>query len=238
MKRLISNAVWPRDSGFRKRFFVGDLTPGQRPQLHDFRPKMVFVAESPHVSEVTPEALSERRPLCGKAGQAFWKMIAELVLKSADTAVDTSLECQLALCRAGGFAVMNAVQFPLDPKVMVQFPRANPVENLGFSKVPPASYKKLRAGRDVEHAVEWLRERLVHPAIGGVPVVSLGGDAEWFVAAALGEAVGEGRHLMKIPHPSAWWRQGGKLREKARGQLADLLREPAGAAHGAAHDRR
>ncbi|MBI3542971.1 MAG: hypothetical protein HY075_06840 [Deltaproteobacteria bacterium] len=198
-----------------------DLTPAQRSQLVDFSPEIAFVAESPHVSEVAPDLIELRRPLCGKAGQAFWKMVGELV--EGEASQDTSLERMLRLARAGRFAVLNSVQFPLDPKVCAEFPEADPVAHLGFSKIPPASYKKLRAGRDVPRAVELLRERLVHPRLAGAAIVSLGNDAEWFVSAALGQAAGEGRHVAKIPHPSAWWRQGGKLRERAREQLTELL---------------
>ena len=149
-------------------------------------------------------------------------MVGELV--AGETSQATDLERLLRLSRQGGFAVMNAVQFPLDPKITTYYgPGADPVDHLGFSKVPPASYKKLRHAGDVEMAIELLRQRLFSQAVRSLPVVALGNDAQWFVKEALGHEGAE-RLLMTVPHPSAWWRQGGKLREKARNQLTELLR--------------
>lgn len=213
---------WPRDKAYRQRYFVPDLTPQQRLQLREFQPEFIFVAESPHEAETTPEGLYERRPLCGRSGQVFWSMVSELLTGQASKAVD--LDWQLTLARAGGFAVMNAVQFPLDPKITAHHgAKADPVSHLGFSKVAPASYKKLSHGPDVEHAVELLRERLYHPALSSLPVVALGLDAQWFVTEALGAECGW-RLAATVPHPSAWWRQGGKLRSRARAQLTELLK--------------
>lgn len=212
---------WPRGEEFRNRYFVPDLSPEQRPQLHDLRAEVVFVAESPHEAETASERLSERRPLCGRAGQAFWKMIGELTMGVSSS--DTDLERLLSLARRGRFAVMNAVQFPLDPKITLYYgDAADPVAHLGFSKAALASFKKLKSTAEVEAAVSLLGERLVHESVRHLPVISLGNDAQWFVNQALGEAAAT-RHLMTVPHPSAWWRQGGKLRERARAQLKELL---------------
>src|SRR5690349_20606081 len=62
-----------------KRFFVPDLAPYNRTSLSDLIPRVVFVGESPHVNEVEPEALNERRPLCGAAGRQWWKLLGELL---------------------------------------------------------------------------------------------------------------------------------------------------------------
>ncbi|MBI3557203.1 MAG: hypothetical protein HY074_13145 [Deltaproteobacteria bacterium] len=223
-KPIKTRMEWPGNRAYRNRYLVPDLTPEQRSQLVSLKPRLLFVAESPHVNEIEPDDIAQRRPLCGKAGQAFWHMIGRLLADEDST--DTSLERELRLCQLGNFAVLNAVQFPLDPKVMqVTGLACDPVTNLGFSKVAPTMYKKLRTTKPVETAVELLRERLVHPSLCNAPVVSLGLDAQWFVDRAVG-LIGESRHLMTVPHPSAWWRQGGKFREKARAQLTELLMAP------------
>lgn len=213
---------WPKGTIYKKRFLVEDLSPEQRPLLASLVPKLVFVAESPHVSEVEPLRLKERRPLCGSAGREWWSMVGRFV--SDEDSKATDLERLLLLCRRGRFAVMNAVQYPIDVKIVAHCgPQSDPIAALGFTKVAPASYKKLKAGDDVQAAIHALRERLVHPTVRRCPVVSLGLDAQWFVERALDAKSGGGRHLMTIPHPSAWWRQGGKLRERARSQLEGLL---------------
>lgn len=220
-------ASWPLAAAYRRRYFVPDLSPEQRPQLLDLSPKFVFVAESPHISEVEPTALMDRRPLCGRAGQVFWRMIGSLVgaptTSQALPQNDTSLPRLLDLCRQGRFAVMNAVQFPIDAKIASRYADADPVRRLGFCKTAPSSFKKLKACSGVRHAIEFLRCRLLHPSVVHLPVVSLGNDAQWFVTQALTPDEQAARHVATVPHPSAWWRQGGKLREKARVQLTELL---------------
>ncbi|MEW6057859.1 MAG: hypothetical protein AB1540_14725 [Bdellovibrionota bacterium] len=211
---------WPKDQYYRERFFVPDLTPEQRSQLKKLKPKLVFVAESPHESEVAPEMRAERRPLCGKAGREWWQKIGQILKDEDDKS--TELGRLLELCLAGDFAVMNAVQYPLDPKItLYQGEEAAPVRGLGFSKVSPYSYKKLKDTEAVRRAVQNLRERLNHSSLVHALVVSLGNDAQWFVNQALQGSLE--RHLETIPHPSAWWRQGGKLRTRAELQLTSLL---------------
>lgn len=223
-ERRSGSQSWPKNAKYRDRYLVPDLSAEARPELKGLKPRLIFVAESPHEAETAPADQGVRRPLCGRAGQSFWKMIGEQL--GGQSSSDTSLERLLELVRKGQFAVLNAVQYPLDPKITLYYGEAvDPVLQLGFSKVPPASYKKLKSTREVECAVEELKRRLVHPSLRSAPIISLGNDAQWFVAQAV-SPVGTGRHLMTIPHPSAWWRQGGKLREKAREKL-ELLLNPA-----------
>ena len=217
-------AKWPKIKVFKSRYFVPDLSPEGRPELANLKPQIVFVAESPFESEVAPEACLVRRPLCGKAGQDWWRMVGQIVANETSTV--TTLERLLNLCRTARIAVMNSVQYPLDPKIVSYYgPEADPLAALGFTKVPPASYKKLRTSDDVQSAICNLRERLVHPSVIHLPVVSLGNDSQWFVSQALEAPRGIGRHIDTVPHPSAWWRAGGKFRDKARGQLETLLRQ-------------
>lgn len=212
---------WPYYPAHSNRFFVPDLSPEQRSELKSLKPKLVFVAESPHEREVAPEQVLDRRPLCGKAGQEWWKMVGALV--AGDSSQDTSLERLLSLCKRAQIAVLNAVQYPLDPKIVTHYgPEADPASHLGFSKVAPSSFKKLRGTAEVRSAIEALQSRLCHPSLVNVPVISLGNDAKWFVEQALGL---QSRHLQTIPHPSAWWRRGGFFREKAQGQLSALLKQ-------------
>jgi hypothetical protein len=227
-------AQWPKSKAYKQRYFVPDLSPEQRVELKSAHFKVIFVAESPFLSEVAPEKDKERRPLCGKAGQDWWSMIGQLVEhgrasgEASQPSKDTSLPRLLELCERAGIAVLNSVQYPLDPKIIEYYDQgADPVASLGFSKIGLTHYKKLKTSDEVEAAIHELRRRLVHSSIVGLPVVSLGNDAQWFVSRALEAKPGEGRHLETVPHPSAWWRAGGKFREKARGQLKALLSQGA-----------
>src|SRR4051794_8604940 len=116
------------------RYFVPDLTPQARAKLRALRPRAIFVAESPHVSEIAPESLAERRPLCGKAGLKWWSLLSELL--EGQASADVSLERLEEICRKHRIAILNAVQYPLDPKVTAAFPGANPEQTIGFSKAP------------------------------------------------------------------------------------------------------
>jgi hypothetical protein len=213
---------WPARRNYHSRYFVPDLSPMARPELKGVKPKIIFVAESPFESEVAPEKESERRPLCGKAGQEWWRMIGAII--NGEVSNETSLKRLLELCRKAEIAVLNSVQYPLDPKIVSYYDElADPLEGLGFTKFSPVSYKKLKTSDNVQTAIHLLRERLADPLLASAPVVSLGLDAQWFVSQALESKVGEGRHLETVPHPSAWWRAGGKFRVKAKEQLTRML---------------
>lgn len=207
--------------GRMERFFVPDLTPMDRTELRDIRPGVVFIAESPHISEVEPGRMRERRPLCGVAGRRWWSLLSELLEARADP--DVSLERLLGLCGRFSLAVMNSVQFPLDPKITALYPGADPVRNLGFSKSAGEwSYKRLRNGRAVRAAIANLRVRLRDPRLEGAEIWCLGNDSEWFVTQAL-SAPGDPAIAGKVPHPSAWWRRSGLFGRIAREKLGALL---------------
>lgn len=203
------------------RYFVPDLSPIDRPQLDWSRKRIVFVAESPHVSEIAPERRTARRPLCGKAGRAWWKTVSEVVEGKPNDSVD--LERLEALCRDFGLVVMNAVQVPIDSKVTQEFKEADPLQLVGFDKGPgPHTYKKLKAQPAVKAAIRDLARRLNASELEGLPIVCLGNDAEWFVTQALGDLFSS-RVVAKLPHPSAWWRRGGHFGRVAEEKLRLLL---------------
>lgn len=205
------------------RYFVPDLSPMDREELRSIQPKVVFVAESPHTSEIAPEARSERRPLCGAAGRKWWALLGELCGEEPNE--DVSLARLIRLCRKSGVIVLNAVQYPLDQGISKQVPGADPIENLGFSKNAGASsYKKLKQTEKVQRAVQALRERLEDPSLRGAEIHCLGNDAEWFVKQALPPDEYEERVKERLPHPSAWWRRGGYFGRLARESLGEILR--------------
>lgn len=205
------------------RYFVPDLSPEFHLALRRVKPKYVFVAESPHIHEVSPELLEQRRPLCGAAGKKWWGSLGELL--EGDQHTDLSLESLLRFCAKHHVVILNAVQFPLDPKVSQEFPEADPVKNLGFNKVSgPHSFKRLKEVNVVVHRVQNLSQRLEHPSIRHLPIHSLGNDSEWFVKRALVELGQEERFGSKIPHPSAWWRKGGYFGKVAQSQLKTIFK--------------
>lgn len=204
------------------RYFVPDLSPMDRKELENLRPQWVFIAESPHVSEISPDQREDRRPLCGAAGKKWWSLLGELL--GDESGEDVSLSRMLGLCKKYRIAVMNVVQYPLDEGVKKKVPDADPVTNLGFCKNPGAqSYKKLKQSASVQKAVDLLRCRLQDPALSSARIYCLGNDAEWFVKQALDKDEFEARVSVKLPHPSAWWRRGGHFGRLARKQLQQII---------------
>jgi hypothetical protein len=204
------------------RYFVPDLSTVDRSVLKKMKPRAIFVAESPHVNEIEPETPGERRPLCGMAGRKWWGLVSELLEGEANA--DVSLARLLETCFKHRIVIMNAVQYPLDPKVAVVFPEADPAKNLGFNKVSGLySFKKLKAGPQVRAAIDQLTQRLRHPSLKDAPIYCLGNDAEWFVTQALSPAEFSARVGQKIPHPSAWWRKGGHFGRVARERLTEIF---------------
>lgn len=206
----------------KTRYFVPDISPVDRPELKSLVPKIVFVAESPHISEVEPEAKAERRPLCGAAGRQWWRKLGEIL--NAESSDDVSLERMEKLSSKSKIAVINAVQFPMDPKVAAKFPEAEPVGNLGFAKASGEyGYKKQKKSPEVQEAIKNLRKRLTDPSMNKAVVWPLGNDAEWFVSQALTPEEYKARVQGKIPHPSAWWRQGGLFGRIAQEKLEKIF---------------
>lgn len=205
-----------------QRYFVPDLSPQFHQSLLRIKPQYVFVAESPHVSEVTPQELAQRRPLCGAAGKKWWGELSGLL--EGRVAEELSLGYLLRFCARHRIVILNAVQFPLDPKVGQEFPEADPIQNLGFNKVSGQySFKKLKDSSAVVQRIKDLSQRLNHPSIAHLNVHCLGNDSEWFVQRALGQLSQEHRLGTKIPHPSAWWRKGGYYGEVAQAQLKKMF---------------
>jgi hypothetical protein len=204
------------------RFFVPDLSPRDRKALVGIRPRAIFVAESPHVSEIEPESIDQRRPLCGVAGRQWWGLLSELL--DFEKNEDVSLEHLVQFCQNHRIVVMNAVQYPLDPKVVKAFALADPAKNLGFNKVSgPYSFKRLKKSAPVQEALDSLRARLLDPRMENAPIHCLGNDADWFVRQALGDGESANRISDKIPHPSAWWRRGGLFGRTAREKLSQIF---------------
>jgi hypothetical protein len=186
---------------------------------------MIFVAESPHIHEITPESEEERRPLCGAAGLVWWKALTELFAEPA-TQFDSGLPLSqlLDFCQRHQIAVMNAVQYPLDPKITRKFPDADPVRVLKFGKLSGEfSYKRRKSSPEMQQTLASLRSRLNHTQLAGLPIYCLGNDAEWFVRQALSSEEIEARLKDKIPHPSAWWRRGGWFGKTAREKLSSIF---------------
>jgi hypothetical protein len=212
--------VYLKDSN--SRYFVPDLSPQARDELKRVPIRFVFVGESPHISEVEPETLMQRRPLCGAAGKQWWSLLSEIL--EGEPNPDVSLKRQLKLCSKYQFAVINAVQYPLDPKVTASFQEADPIKNLGFGKLTGEySFKKYKSNPRIVKAIQSLRERLSHPSVQNAKVFSLGNDSEWFLTQAFGVEKDLSRMGVKIPHPSAWWRKGGFFGRDAREKLVRIF---------------
>ncbi len=206
----------------KTRYFVPDISPVDRPELKSLVPRIVFVAESPHISEVEPESKIERRPLCGAAGRQWWRKLGEIL--NRESSDDVSLERMEKISSKNRIAVINAVQFPLDPKVAAKYPEAEPVGNLGFAKANGEfGYKRQKKSQEVQEAIRHLRKRLTDPSMKSAEVWPLGNDAEWFVSQALTPEEYEERVQGKIPHPSAWWRQGGLFGRIAQEKLEKIF---------------
>ena len=206
--------------GKARSFLVPDLTPRDHRELKGVHFRYVFVAESPHVSEISPERISERRPLCGTAGKVWWSALSAIL--EGREIEELSLVNLLGFCCRHRIAVMNAVSVPLDGGIIKHFKQANPIRTLGFSKqAGPRNYKRPSRARD--RAVLDLRKRLLDPALQEARIVALGNDADWFVRAALTQGERSAAGACKIAHPSAWWRRGGHFGRISREKLRQLL---------------
>lgn len=201
-------AKWPRSEQFNRRYRVLDLIPED---VASSRLKAIFIGESPHRDEVAPESAAERSPFRGVAGREWW---AELVRFTGDPIVTRPVpprKVLLEICSELQIGVMNAVQFPIDRKIMMhQGDASDPVVQLGFDKsTGSTSYKAVFKvqGQDgpVGSALDDLRARLQPLARPGIQWVCLGNDSRWFVERIHSEFSGL-KPLLTIPHPSSWWR--------------------------------
>jgi len=205
--------IWPAGKSYAARFCVDDLVPEE---ISLSRCRAVFIGESPHRDEVAPESSKERSPFRGVAGREWWSELVRVLGQPIPTRPVPSRETLLRICADLKIAVMNAVQFPIDPKITLhQGVEVLPREALGFEKgTGEWGYKEVlkKGGRSnsVQAAIDDLARRLSFFEDSPAQVVCLGNDSRWFVERALAKLSPEANlkvlPLVTIPHPSAWWR--------------------------------
>ncbi len=201
---------WPKTKPFAERFRVEDLVP------RDVKPgefRAVFIGESPHRDEVAPDSASERSPFRGVAGREWWSALSRYLKAPYDGKKVPPRSELLRLCSELRIAVMNAVQYPIDPKIELhQGEKSSPILQLGFHKATgEGSYKtvfKRGQKNPVTEAIDDLASRLRYFEDSDAALVCLGNDSRWFVEKAL-QKLGWERELVTIPHPSSWWRNAG-----------------------------
>ena len=214
--------MWPRTRTYCDRYRVQDLIPSQKT-------KIVFIAESPHKDEVAPENSQERSPFRGTAGREWWSALAKFTQTKPANRDVPPRDQLLKICSELEISVMNAVQFPLDPKITLHEGKAcSPVEYLGFQKSSgPEGYKAVlkKGGRHnpVVSAIGDLKARLIEVNKSNQVsiVVCLGNDSRWFVERAL-EGISDGLEIQTIAHPSSWWRKA-EYRTRALKLLEEFL---------------
>ncbi len=208
---------WPSHAPYAARFRVEDLIPA----VPSGKPlKAVFIGESPHRDEVASEEADRRTPFRGVAGREWWKELArinsEMNGKLLETKPVPSRPVLLELCRELGIGVMNAVQFPIDPKIVQhQGDYSTPLAHLGFEKATGfGSYKAIfkQSGDEgpVGLAIRDLANRLRALQDQSLQIVCLGNDSRWFVDRAVillpEDAAIRRLPILPVPHPSSWWR--------------------------------
>jgi hypothetical protein len=218
-------APWPPHEDFAERFCVPDLVPSSG------RLRAVFIGESPHRDEVAPKDAALRSPFRGVAGREWWAELVKLAGSDLTVRPVPPRPALESLCSALGIAVMNAVQYPIDPKIVLhQGDSAAPKMHLGFEKGSgEASYKavfKQGGSNPVFRAIADLAARLQALGDHEAQVVCLGNDSRWFVERALALLPEGGaltrRPAVTIPHPSSWWRNAA-YRTRAVQALTQLL---------------
>jgi hypothetical protein len=218
----------PESKRYRDRFYVEDLAPEISPK----RVKAIFIGESPHRDEVAPEDAAERSPFRGVAGREWWTELAKFLSYDVQTKPVPERAVLMKMASELGIVVMNAVQYPLDPKITLHQEGSSPEEQLGFQKsTGPTGYKKvykaLGEKSPVARAIGDLAERLSVYEDSGAQIVSMGGDSRWFTDLALaklpeGSAL-RSKPVLQIPHPSSWWRNA-IYRARAVATLEELLK--------------
>ncbi len=221
--------TWPVSRAFVSRYRVDDLVP---PPGEWSRLRAVFIGESPHKDEVAPEDPRERSPFRGMAGREFWTEVAKY-LKAPGMTRPVPPRAELErICTELGMALMNAIQYPLDPKIALHYGEGcSPAEQLGFEKATgPRGYKAIAKkggpGNAVDAAIRDLVQRLSKLQSARAQLVCLGNDSCWFVERAIAglpaEAALLSQPVLTIPHPASWWRNAAN-RTRASETLRTLL---------------
>lgn len=209
MPRITKN--WPQNPKYRSRYRVDDLIPKFR-NKKDL--KILFIGESPHRDEVVSLVAAERTPFRGFAGRKWWVMLGQFLDPPQLLSPIPSRSVLLKVCSQLGIGVLNAVQFPLDPKIILhEGPVCDPWVQLGFEKGNSLrGYKTMLETQKnpVAKAIQDLATRLQPFQNQSVQIVALGNDSKWFVerAVLLLSPKSHLRHqtLCALPHPSSWWR--------------------------------
>jgi hypothetical protein len=216
-----------RSKAYVDRFRVEDLIPKDRQHL-----KAIFVGESPHRDEVAPEKASERSPFRGMAGRQWWTELARYLKVPVVANPVPPRKALLQICEELRFALMNAVQFPIDSKITLhQGEKSAPRVQLGFEKnAGPFAYKTIFKRNQDASSVQWalhdLASRLRPLENSPARLICLGNDSKWFVENSLHllnpDAPLLQQPLTTIPHPSSWWRNA-SYRERAVKTLRELF---------------
>ena len=182
----------------------------------------IFVGESPHKDELKPEKKVERSPFRGSAGRRWWQEIfgcAGLQLQN-DAQVPPKAELEY-VCHKLRIAVLNAIQYPIDPRITKHYPACVPREYLKFDKGTrdrngngkgPFGYKTVFDDQDctdpVGEAIMDLARRLKFFSNMPAQIVCLGNDSQWFVRQAIRRLPAGcalwGQEPVTIPHPARW----------------------------------
>jgi hypothetical protein len=223
---------WPKSKEFSDRFFVPDLVPdsgpGNRGPL-----RAIFIGESPHRDEVSPEAPWERSPFRGVAGREWWEALSRYLAQPIVMRPVPRREVLEESCSELGIAVMNAVQYPIDPKiVMHQGAACDPRAQLGFEKgAGPFGYRAVLKAKGPDNAVAWAIQDLARrlEKLDARRIVCLGNDSRWFTEQAQ-QLLPESSpfryaELQTIPHPSSWWRNA-DYRRRALEVLREIMSGP------------
>jgi hypothetical protein len=205
------------------RWLVPDLVPT------GVELRAIFVGESPHKDEVKPKNKGERFPFRGSSGRSWWVEIFDCAALSlgatplpALSDVPPRLELE-RVCRDLRIAVLNAVQYPIDPKITKHYPSCVPREFLKFDKGTrdgkgmgngkgPFGYKTVLQVQDcvdpVGGRVSDLAWRLRRFGQMPAQVVCLGHDSKWFVNQAMRRLPQDCALARQppetIPHPARW----------------------------------
>jgi hypothetical protein len=199
-----------------------------------------FIGESPHKDEITPEKKIERSPFRGSAGRDWWAPILACAGRHGPHMLSRAEHEQV--CHQLRIAVLNAVQYPIDPKISQHYPNCVPREFLEFDKGTrdrtgngkgPCGYKTVFQDQDfagtVGERIIDLTGRLERFSQMPAQIVCLGNDSRWFVSQAIQRlhpaCALTSRPLETIPHPARWKfsSPGNNIRAVAIGRIRQLV---------------